>query len=115
VTIRNLQGFFAPASIAVIGASDAPHTVGETLLRNVVTSGFAGDILPVNPRHRKLAGLDVYARVADLPRAPDLAVICTPPATVPQIIADLGERGTRAAVVITAGLGEKTAQSTHRH
>ncbi|MGE5105470.1 MAG: bifunctional acetate--CoA ligase family protein/GNAT family N-acetyltransferase [Betaproteobacteria bacterium] len=112
MTIRNLQGFFTPGSIAVIGASDTPSSVGETLLRNVVAAGFAGDILPVNPRHRTLAGREVYASVAELPRAPDLAVICTPPATVPQIVADLGARGTRAAVVITSGLGATTADGS---
>ncbi|MGE5169860.1 MAG: bifunctional acetate--CoA ligase family protein/GNAT family N-acetyltransferase [Rudaea sp.] len=112
MTIRNLQGFFAPASIAVIGASDTPQSVGATLLRNVVASGFGGDVFPVNPRHRRLGGLEVYARVSDLPRTPDLAVICTPASTVPQIVADLGLRGTRAAIVITAGLGAKTADGS---
>jgi acetyltransferase len=105
MTVRNLEYFFKPRSIAVIGASDRPHSVGETVLRNVVAGGFAGVVMPVNPRHRQLAGLDVHPTVDDLPHTPDLAVICTPPATVPRLVAALGARGTKAVVVISAGLG----------
>ena len=64
MTIRNLEYFFGPRSIAVIGASDRPHSVGETVLRNLLAGGFGGPVLPVNPKHRTLAGLPVYATVA---------------------------------------------------
>ena len=60
----------------------------------------------VNPHHQAIDGLSVHPTVASLPHAPDLAVIVTPPETVPRLIGELGERGTRAAVVITAGFGE---------
>jgi acetyltransferase len=109
MTVRNLEYFFGPRSIAVIGASGRPHSVGETVLRNLLAGEFAGPVLPVNPKHRTLAGLAVYATVADLPLTPELAVICTPPATVPGLVAELAARGTKAAVVISAGLGAKTA------
>src|SRR6266702_7253631 len=105
MSIRNLEHFFRPQSVAVIGASDKPSTVGATVLRNLVEGGFAGPIMPVNPKHDVLAGIKVYPTVASLPTVPELAVICTPPATVPGLIGQLGERGTKAAIVITAGLG----------
>jgi acetyltransferase len=105
MSIRNLQYLFGPRSIAVIGASNKPHSVGATVLHNLVEAGFAGAILPVNPKYDALDGHRVYPTVASLPMAPDLAVICTPPATIPDIVKDLGERGTKAAIVITAGLG----------
>jgi acetyltransferase len=105
MSIRNLEYFFAPRSVAVIGASDKPHSVGATVLRNLIEGGFQGTIYPVNPRHDALAGRRVYPSVAMLGEAPDLAIICTPPATVPGIIAELGAAGTRAAIVLTAGLG----------
>ncbi|HSC98665.1 MAG TPA: CoA-binding protein, partial [Casimicrobiaceae bacterium] len=108
MTIRNLEGFFKPRSVAVIGASDRARSVGNTLLENLMQGGFKGQILPVNPRHRSLCGLPGHASVANLPITPDLAVICTPPPTVPGLIADLAARGTRAAIVITAGLGALT-------
>ena len=104
MTIRNLEGFFKPRSVAVIGASDRARSVGNTLLANLMQGGFKGQILPVNPRHRSLCGLPVHASVADLTITRDLAVMCTPPPTVPGLIADLAARSTRAAIVITAGL-----------
>jgi acetyltransferase len=105
MSIRNLEHFFQPQSVAVIGASDKPRSVGATVLHNLVAGGFAGRILPVNPKHDVLAGLEVYATVDRMPETPELAIICTPPATVPALINKLGARGTKAAVVITAGLG----------
>ena len=104
MSVRNLGKLFAPRSVALIGASDRPGSLGATLLRNLTAGGFGGAIHPVNPNHTELAGLRVVASVADLAAAPDLAVICTPPATVPGIIRQLGEKGTRAAVVLSAGL-----------
>lgn len=105
MTIRNLEFLLAPRSVAVIGASDRPASVGATVMRNLLTGGFAGPVWPVNLRHRAVAGQRAYAHVRDLPQAPDLAVICTPAATVPELIGELGTRGTKAAVVLTAGLG----------
>ncbi len=101
---RNLEYLLAPRSVALIGASDRPGSVGATVMHNLITGGFDGAVWPVNLRHARIAGRKAYARVADLPATPDLAVVCTPAKTVPQIISELGERGTRAAVVITAGL-----------
>lgn len=104
MTIRNLDKLFAPKSIAVIGASDFPGKVGTVVLDNLVGGGFAGPIWPVNPKYRSLHGLPCYAAISALPTAPDLAVIATPPDTVPQQIEALGAIGCRAAVVLTAGL-----------
>ena len=79
-------------------------------MRNLLDGGFAGPIWPVNPKYAAVAGHAAYRRVSNLPSTPELAVICTPPATVPGLIAELGECGTRAAIVLTAGLGrERTA------
>ena len=105
MSIRNLEHLFRPQSVAVIGASETPRSVGATVLHNLIDGRFAGAIMPVNPKHDELAGIKVYPTVASLPTVPELAVICTPPATVPALIGELGARGTRAAIVITAGLG----------
>jgi acetyltransferase len=101
---RNLEHLFAPRSVALIGASDRPHSIGATVMRNLLRGGFGGPVWPVNLRHDTVAGLEAYPTVAKLPAAPELAVICTPAPTVPGLIAALGERGTRAAIVISAGL-----------
>ncbi len=105
MSIRNLEHLFRPLSVAVIGASETPRSVGATVLRNLIEAKFGGAIMPVNPKHRELAGLKVYPTVTSLPEVPELAVICTPPAAVPDLIGELGARGTKAAIVITAGLG----------
>ncbi len=104
MSIYNLDALFRPSSVAVIGASRTPGRVGSVIMRNLVQGGFAGPILPVNPKHEAVRGILAYPDVASLPMSPDLAVIATPPRTVPRIAAELAERGTRAAVVLTAGL-----------
>ncbi len=110
MTIRNLDKMFSPRSVALIGASTREGSVGRVLLKNLAGAGFAGSIVGVNPRAAALGGridgIEAVADVKDLKEAPDLAVIATPPQTIPGIIEELGARGTRAAVVITAGFGE---------
>ncbi len=106
MTVRNLDFIFKPKSIALIGASNRPHSVGAVTADNLRQSGFDGPILPVNPHHASVAGALAYKDVASLPLTPELAVICTPPDTVPGLIAELGARGTKAAIVITAGFKE---------
>lgn len=104
MTIRNLEFAARPRSVAVIGASARERSVGSVVLHNIIEGGFEGQVWPVNPKYPEIAGLTCYPDAASLPEAPDLAVIVTPPATVPGLIRDLGDKGTRAAVVITAGL-----------
>jgi acetyltransferase len=106
MTVRNLDALFKPRSIAIIGASRRPGSVGAVLARNLFNGGFDGPIMPVNPKHRAVEGVLCYPDIAQLPMTPDLAIICTPPATVPGIVRDLAEQGTRGVVVITAGFGE---------
>ncbi|SFV08508.1 bifunctional acetate--CoA ligase family protein/GNAT family N-acetyltransferase [Pseudoduganella namucuonensis] len=104
MSIRNFGKLFDPGSVAVIGASQAAGRIGTIVLNNMAGGGYAGALWPVNPKYEELLGVRCYPDVAALPAPPDLAVICTPPATVPDLVAALGERGTRAAVVLTPGL-----------
>jgi len=106
MSIRNLDALFAPAAIALIGASNRPGSVGAVLARNLFDAGFSGPIMTVNPHERAIRSSLNYHSVGELPLAPDLAIIATPPESVPGLIHELGERGCRAAVVITAGFGE---------
>jgi acetyltransferase len=106
MSVRNLDKLFRPRSVALIGATPRPGSVGAVVERNLRRAGFAGKLMLVNPHHRAIDGVSVYPDVASLPSIPDLAVIATPPQTVSSLIETLGERGARAAVVITAGFGE---------
>ncbi len=103
MTVRNLNHMFEPRGVAVIGASNRLPSVGGAVMRNLLAGGFAGPVMPVNPKYEAVAGVLAYPDVASLPITPDLAVLCTPAPTLPEIIGGLGERGTRAAIVLSAG------------
>ena len=106
MSILNLDKIFNPHRVAVIGASDTPSSVGYTVLRNLIGSGFAGVVYPVNSKRESVQGIQAYPDVKSLPHAPDLAVICTPAVTVPGLVRELGEAGTRGLVIISAGFRE---------
>ncbi len=106
MSIRNLPALLMPHSVALLGASAKPHSVGGVVARNLHGAGFAGPIYLVNPRASEIDGVKCYPNVAALPTAPDLAVIATPPDTVPGLVGELGARGARGIVVLTAGFGE---------
>lgn len=113
MTSRFLDRMFRPRSVALIGARRRDGSVGRVMVSNMIAGGFKGPIMPVNPKGGTLDGLTVYRDIADLPEAPDLAVIATPPDTVPDLIDRLGRAGTRAAVVLTAGFGEGADAALH--
>ncbi|WP_193090608.1 bifunctional acetate--CoA ligase family protein/GNAT family N-acetyltransferase [Advenella sp. FME57] len=106
MSIRNLDYLFRPKSIAVIGATNRAHSVGATVMLNLISGGFAGRIMPVNPKYDSVSGLPTFHNLSALPVVPDMAIICTPPATIPDLISQLGSIGTKAAIVLTAGLGD---------
>ena len=101
-----LAPLFDPASVAVLGASDRQDSVGGIIFRNLKQSGFIGKRFAVNPKHTEVDSETAYASIQDLPERVDLAVIATPAAVVPNVVADCGKLGVPAAVVITAGFSE---------
>lgn len=111
MTIRNLDALLAPKSIALIGATDRAGSVGATIVRNLSAPGFEGRVFLVSPRHGSVLGRPCHRSVAELPEAPDLAVIATAPATVADIASEISARGTRAIVAITAGLDASQKQA----
>jgi len=111
MTIRNLEYMFRPRSVAVIGASEESGSVGNTLTQNILSGGFQGSVYLVNPHHTSISGHQCYASITSLSEAPELAVVATPPDTLPTIIDELGEKGCRAVVVITAGLSAALKQA----
>ncbi len=106
MSIRNLDKIFNPTSVALVGASSRIGAIGTVTLANMRRSAFQGSLYLVNPKHASLDGLPVHPDIASLPETPDLAIIATPPDQVPALIAQLGARGTKAAVVISAGFAE---------
>jgi acetyltransferase len=104
MSTRNLDYLFRPASVAVIGASNEPRTIGAAVMRNLLDGGFPGPILLVTTQSDTVAGVLAYRTVSQLQVTPDLAVICAPPETVPRVVADLGARDTRGVILLTPSL-----------
>lgn len=106
MNLGKLHTLFNPKIIAVIGASNTDGTVGYSLMRNLLSSGFEGTIYPVNPRRQNVQGVKSYPRISDLPEKPDMAIIATPSQSVPDIVAECGALGTHALVIVSAGFSE---------
>lgn len=104
MTQRHLDRLLKPASVAVLGASNRPGSLGAAVWRALRRGGFGGSLWPVNPHHAQLDGVPAFAHPSDLPAAPELALVCTPAPTVAPLLASLGAAGCRAAVVLTPGL-----------
>lgn len=105
-TIASLEPFFRPSSVAVIGASRDPGSIGHRLLKNLIAMGFNGPVYPVNPKADVVASIPAYPSVKDIPRPVDLAVIAVPQPVVLQVVEECAEKGVRGLVVLTAGFAE---------
>jgi acetyltransferase len=105
-----LDAMFAPSSVAVIGASDRPGTVGRAILENLRRGKFQGKVYAVNAKHPEVLGLKTYASIRDIRGPVDLAIVATPAATVPQLIGECVDAGVQSAVVISAGFREDGAE-----
>ncbi|HXZ49442.1 MAG TPA: GNAT family N-acetyltransferase [Usitatibacter sp.] len=101
-----LAALFEPRSVALVGASERADKVGGRVLENLRSGGYGGALFAVNPKYAAVRGVPCVPSVDRLPEPVDLAVIATPPATVPGIVERCGRRGIRAAIVITAGFSE---------
>lgn len=104
--ISQFNKIFQPKTIAAIGASNKEGSVGYALMKNLLADTFKGSIYPVNIKHAKVHGKQAYARIADLPKKADLAVIATPARTVPKLVKECGEAGVKGIVIISAGFKE---------
>ena len=102
-----LEPLFLPRSVAVIGATDRPGTVGRSVVSNLLESKFPLKIYPINPSHPEVAGIKTQKRIADIAGGVDLALVVTPAQTVPQIIGECVDAGVKSAVVISAGFREQ--------
>ncbi len=103
---QSVRAFFHPQSVAVIGASPRPGTIGHTLLTNMQRAGFAGPIYPVHPRVEQLEGLPVFPTISAIDRPVDLAIIAVPAPAVEAVVADCARAGVRGVVVISSGFAE---------
>ena len=101
-----LDNIFAPKSVAVIGATETPGSVGRTIVWNLLSSTFGGTIYPVNPKRASILGIRAYPSLADVPEVVDLIVVVTPAKSIPGIIKDAVDIGVKSAIIISAGFKE---------
>lgn len=107
-----MEQFFNPKSIAVIGASDQPDSVGSALMENIFQNGFKGPVVPINPNYETVHGQRCYADILQVDPAPELAIIATPIATAPDIVRQCVWAGVKGVIIVSAGgkeLGESGA------
>jgi acetyltransferase len=105
-----LDAIFAPKSVAVIGATETPGSVGRTIVWNLISSSFGGTIYPVNPKRASILGIKAYPSISDVPEVVDLIVVVTPATTIPDIIKEAVDIGVKSAIIISAGFKETGPQ-----
>ena len=101
-----LDSIFAPRSVAVIGATERPGSVGRTVLWNLISHPFGGTVYPINPKRRNVLGIQAFDRIASLPEAPNLAIIAIPAPGVPAVVQDCVDAGAKGAIILSAGFKE---------
>ncbi len=101
-----MEVFFAPKTVAVIGATERADSVGRAVLSNLLGSPFGPKVFPVNPNRSSVLGITAYSNVAAVAEQVDLAVIVTPAPTVPAIVGQCADAGVKGAIVISAGFKE---------
>ena len=112
--MRDLDPFFKPKSLAVIGATPSPGKVGNILIENLYSDGYQGKIFLVNPNYPEILGLKCYPSVLGCPEVPDMAVIVVPAKIVPAVLEQAGQKGTKAVTIISAGFSEGDAEGKER-
>jgi acetyltransferase len=104
--VHNLNRFFNPKRIALIGVTANPNSVGGKLLANLVGGGFDGVVYPVNAEREAVLGIQCYSDIKSLPKTPDLGVICAPSVQVPDLVRQCGEAGILGLIIVSAGFKE---------
>jgi len=108
------EQFFSPKSVAVIGASREPEKLGSQILSNILSGQYPGKVYPVNPKATEISGLKCYPDVSSIPDIPDLAIVVVPAKIVCSVIEECGKKGTKAAIVISAGFKESGDEGRKR-
>src|SRR5271169_6545532 len=103
VSTAKLDAVFHPKTIAVVGASTRPGTVGNDIFRNLLYAEFNGSVYPVNPKAKAILGVHAYGRLADIPSPVDMAVLIVPAAGILAVVDEAIAKGVKALVVISAG------------
>ena len=112
--MRDLDRFFKPKSVAVIGATPSAGKIGNIIIENLFSDGYLGEILFVNPNYNEILGMRCYHSITECPGEVDMAVVVVPAKLVPEVLQQVGQKGTKAATIISAGFSEGDAEGKER-
>ena len=112
--MRDLDPFFKPKSVAVVGATPSPGKIGNIIIENLYSDGYRGKIFNVNPNYKEILGMPCYPSILDCPETPDMAVVVVSAKLVPEVLEQIGQKGTKAATIISAGFSEGDAEGKER-
>jgi acetyltransferase len=112
--IRDLTPLFCPKSIAVVGASRKPGSVGHAVIKNLIHGQFEGVIYPINPKAKGILGIPCFADLSALADVPDLVVVVVPAPFVERVVLQAAELGTKHVMVISAGFKEIGGEGIER-
>jgi acetyltransferase len=112
--VRDLDAFFRPKSVAVVGATPTAGKIGNILIENLFSDGYKGKIFFVNPNYQEILGMPCYRSIMDCPGTVDMAVIVVPAKLVPEVLEQVGQKGTKAVTIISAGFSEGDAEGKER-
>ncbi len=104
--MRDLDLFFRPKSVAVIGATPSAGKVGNLIIENLFSDGYRGKIFFVNPNYTEILGMSCYKTILECPGTIDMAIVVVPAKFVPEVMEQIGQKGTKAATIISAGFSE---------
>ncbi|MGZ5154201.1 MAG: CoA-binding protein, partial [Burkholderiales bacterium] len=105
-----LDRILNPRVVAVVGASNDPEKRGYRAIKTLLADEYRGEIVPINPKEKKILGIDCYARLQDAPHEIDLALICTPARSAPDVVRQCGEKGVKGALLLAGGFSEASEE-----
>ncbi|PIE43324.1 MAG: GNAT family N-acetyltransferase [Gammaproteobacteria bacterium] len=112
MSTRYIEALFNPKSICIVGASERAQNLGGMVLRNLLASDYPGKLMVINPSdYEEVHGIECISKVSNMTTATDLAIICTPPETVPSLVKQLGKAGVKTAMILTGGLSRMYSKS----
>ena len=100
MSVKNLEYFFNPRRIAVIGACEDKSSIGYNIFRNLLGKGFKGSVYPVNSRVEAVQGVEAYPKITDIRREIDLAILAVPPQEIPDVLDECGAKGVKGIIIL---------------
>ena len=111
MSVKNLEYFFNPRRIAVIGACEDKSSIGYNIFKNLLGKGFKGSVYPINPRVEAVQGVEAYSKITDIQREIDLAILAIPPQEIPEVLDGCGIKGVKGVIIFCFDFKQRVENS----